>query len=613
VSKAIILIVDDNPTNLGVLSDLLDDAGFEVWVAQNGENAIAKVERTVPDLILLDIMMPGIDGFTTCDRIKKKSATQDIPIIFMSALSDTIDKVKGLSIGAVDYITKPFEETEVLARVRVHLKLSQLMKTIEQQNQELEQRVKERTAELSITLNQLQSTQKQLLKREASLQYHAFHDSLTGLPNRTWLMNHLSQLIQTAKSDPDYLYAVLFLDLDRFKIINDSLGHPVGDRLLQQLAERMKSCLRKNDNVARLGGDEFVIILEEIRDLPEVTNVAERILATLKKPFELEGQEVFTSVSIGVTLSTIGYSYPEDILKDADIAMYNAKSSGKGCYEILSSSPNSQVKEQLSLENDFRKAVRDRVTKEFFLYYQPIISLSEGHIIGFEALLRWQHPTRGWISPTEFIPIAEETGLINYLGTWALWEACRQLSLWHKLPDCNSFIMSVNLSPLQLQQENLFEEIKAVLVEHNLLGRYLKLEITESCFLETTTWQKELLQNLINLGVKFCIDDFGTGYSSLSRLHEFPLDTLKIDRSFVDRLNHPEEHGEIVRTIIAISHSLNLEVVAEGIEQESQWTKLLELGCDYGQGYLFSCPVESSSLDRLLKNREFSFYRAIEY
>jgi diguanylate cyclase (GGDEF)-like protein len=612
-NKSIILIVDDNPANLGVLSDLLDDAGFEVWVAQNGESAIAKVERTLPDLILLDIMMPGIDGFTTCSHLKANTATQDIPIIFMSALSDTIDKVKGLSIGAVDYITKPFEESEVLARIRVHLKLSYLTKTIERQNQELERKVKERTEDLSTTLDRLQTTQKQLLKREATLRHHAFHDSLTGLPNRTWLMNHLSQAIETAKTNPKYLYAVLFLDLDRFKLINDSLGHPMGDRLLQKVTERLQSCLRKNDSVARLGGDEFVIVLEEIRDLQEITNVAERIIATVKLPFQLNRQEVFTSVSIGITLSTIGYNYPEDILKDADIAMYSAKLAGKGRYEVLDCSQQSQAKERLSLETDFRKAVGERINEEFSLHYQPIISLSQGHLVGFEALLRWQHPSRGWISPIDFIPIAEEIGSIDYLGTWVLWEACRQLSLWHKLPDCSNLVMNVNLSPIQLQQENLFEEIKAVLVEHNLLGQYLKLEITESCFLETTTWQQDLLQNLIELGVKFCIDDFGTGYSSLSRLHEFSLDTLKIDRSFVDRLDSPEERGEIVRTIITLAHSLNLDLVAEGIENESQWLKLRELGCDCGQGYLFSRPVDSQSIDRLLKNREFSFYQAMEY
>jgi diguanylate cyclase (GGDEF)-like protein len=600
-NKATILIVDDNPANLGVLSDLLDEAGFEVWIAQRGESAIAKVKRTPPDLILLDVMMPGIDGFETCRRLQNNPECCNIPIIFMSALSDPIDKVTGLSLGAVDYITKPFEETEVLARVRLHLKLRQFAQTIERQNQELERRVLDRTNELSQTLIQLQTTQKQLLKREATLRHHVLHDSLTGLPNRNWVMNRLTQLIQAVARDPEYLYAVLFLDLDRFKIINDSLGHYAGDRLLQLVSEKLTACLRKSDRVARLGGDEFIILLESIQDRDEVIRVAERIVDRLRLPFELEQQEVFTGVSIGITLSTIGYTNPEDILKDADIAMYRAKQAGKGCYEILTASEQNHAKERLGLENDFRRAVSDRISIEFALHYQPILSLSSGELIGFEALIRWRHPTRGWIPPVNFIPVAEETGLIRHLGTWVMWEACRQLAIWHALPDCGDLVMNVNLSPVQLHHESIFEEIKAVLVEHNLLGEYLKLEITESCFLETTAWQQDCFQNLVDLGIKLCIDDFGTGYSSLSRLHEFPLDTLKIDRSFVDRLDSPEEGGEIVKTIITLAHSLNLNVVAEGVETETQCQKLRELGCDCGQGYLFARPVDSETIDLLLK------------
>jgi diguanylate cyclase (GGDEF)-like protein len=605
-NRAIILIVDDNPANLGVLSDLLDEAGFEVWVAQNGESAIAKVERTPPDLIFLDVMMPGIDGFETCRRLQNNPDRCNIPVIFMSALSDPIDKVTGLTIGGVDYITKPFEETEVLARTRLHLKLRQLTLTVERQNQELEQRIQERTAELSTALGQLQTTQKQLLKQEATLRHQAICDSLTGLPNRNWLMNRLSQLIQATKSDPAHLYAVLFLDLDRFKIINDSLGHAAGDRLLQRVGEKLQTCLRKSDRVARLGGDEFVILLERIQDREEAVRVAERVIDRLKLPFELEQQEVFTSASIGIALSTLGYSHAEDILKDADIAMYRAKQSGKGRYEILNASQQDLAKERLSLENDFRHSVNDRITSEFFLHYQPIVSISSGNLVGFEALLRWHHPKRGWISPLEFINLAEETGLIDYLGVWAMWEACRQLSLWHRLPNCGDLTINVNLSPIQLQNEKIFDEIKAILVEHNLLGKYLKLEITESCFLQATAWQQNLFQKLIDLGIKLCIDDFGTGYSSLSRLHEFPLHTLKIDRSFVDRLNSAEEGSEIVQTIITLARVLKLDVVAEGIEKETQYQKLQELSCDCGQGYFLSRPVDSQTIDRLLKKRSVS-------
>ncbi len=621
LNKELILIVDDHPNNLKMLFNLLKESGFKVLVAKDGESAIEKLKEVSPDLILLDIMMPGLDGFETCDRLKASVATKDIPVIFMTALSDSVDKVKGLSLGAVDYITKPFQQEEVLARVRLHLRLYSLSKTLAEQNvllkqeidarketeaalqrlsQELEQRVSERTFELTQALNDLQQTQIQLLQREEKLGHDAFHDTLTGLPNRAWFMNRLQFVLELALNRQDYLYAVLFIDLDRFKVVNDSLGHLVGDELLKSVARKLQASLRHTDTVARFGGDEFVILLEEIKDINEATAVAERIQKQLRLPLNFNDYQVFTEVSIGIILSTTGYERPEDVLRDADVAMYHAKAQGKGRYEVFDPAMQTLVMARLQMENDLRQAI---ALQEFFLYYQPIVSLSTGEVSGFEALIRWHHPSRGWILPDRFIPVAEETGLINDLGWWVLQEACRQLSIWRQqFPQKPPLTINVNLSAVQLKQVDLVDRIEEILEKTGISRGCLKLEITESCILETVAWSEKMLKQLKALGIQLCIDDFGTGYSSLSRLHEFPIDTLKIDRSFVSRIEPDFSDIEIVQTIVTLARSRGMDVVAEGIETLPQLQKLQDLGCELGQGYLFSKPVDSQQATQLLVN-----------
>lgn len=603
--KTIVLIVDDQPNNLAFLSDYLEGVGFEVWIAADGESAIQIVDYATPDIILLDIMMPILDGFETCSRLKSNPATKDIPVIFMSALSETIDKVKGLALGAVDYITKPFQQEELLVRLKLHLKLSALTKELEENNllltqfnAELEKRVEERTAELKSALHELQSAYLDLLTNEEKLRYSAERDSLTGLHNRAWFINRLERAITAANASSEYLYAVLFIDLDRFKVVNDSLGHLIGDELLKSVATRMEACLPDPDTIARLGGDEFIILLEKIPDINAAISVAERILEELKLPFQLLGKyEIFTGASIGITISTMGYDRSSDVLKDADVAMYHAKVRGKGRYEVLTKLIQIQAGERLQLENDLRRAVE---CKEFCLHYQPIISLLTGDLLGFEALVRWNHPSGKLISPATFIPVAEEIGVINSLGWWVFQEACHQMRLWQQqFPNLLSFGMNINLSPLQLKQVNLAEKMQYFLQKNGIQSCYLKLEITESCLLKTSTFEAKMLKQLKKLGIKLSIDDFGTGYSSLSCLHEFPIDTLKIDRSFVSRIS-TQKGDEIVETIMGLARSFGLEIVAEGIETTEQLEKLRSLGCEWGQGYLFSKPVDSATATQLL-------------
>jgi diguanylate cyclase (GGDEF)-like protein len=441
----------------------------------------------------------------------------------------------------------------------------------------------------------------QLQESKDHFRHAAFHDTLTNLPNRALLAENLKFVIERAKQHEDYQFAVLFLDLDRFKNVNDSLGHSIGDQLLIAMARRLEHCIREVDMVARLGGDEFAILLDGITDASVATAMAGRIQEKLQVPFNLSGHEVFTTTSVGIAMSSTGYDHPEAMLRDADTAMYRAKAQGKACYEVFHKGMHTRAVYLLQMENDLRRAL-DR--EELQVYYQPIVSLENGGLAGFEALLRWQHPERGFISPVDFISLAEDTGLIVPIGMWILKRACRQLAKWQwQSPANRQLFMSVNLSSKQLAQSALVDQIRDTLEETHVDARHLKLEITESAVMENAETAAQLMRRLKALGVQLSIDDFGTGYSSLGYLHRFPVDILKVDRSFIGRIGEAAENIEIVRTIVSLAENMGMQVVAEGVETLSQLSQLRRLNCQYGQGYLFSRPVDAASIDGWIARR----------
>ena len=436
--------------------------------------------------------------------------------------------------------------------------------------------------------------------------HNALHEPLTDLPNRILLIERLELAINRARRVENYRYAVLFFDLDRFKVINDSLGHLAGDQVLQMTAHKLKTNLRDIDLVARLGGDEFVILLEDIADLEKVIQTTERILMDFQTPLKINESEVVISTSIGVVIGAKNYYQASDLLRDADIAMYRAKAQGRNSYKIFDIAMHTQAVKRLTLETNLRKALK---YQEFVPYYQPIVDILSNRLIGFEALVRWQHPTRGLVSPEEFIPMAEETGLVVQIDRWMLQVVCQQLAIW-KTKFFNHFPLkiSINLSAQDLRQDSLVEDIEQLLAQTGLEGDLITLEITESMLIEDISKTIDLLTQLKARKIQISIDDFGTGYSSLNYLHRLPADNLKIDRSFVSQMEQGNRNYEVVSTIIALSNQLGLAVIAEGIEtpQQLQWLK--QLGCEFGQGYLFSQPLSAQEVKTYLLQLESSNY-----
>jgi len=447
-------------------------------------------------------------------------------------------------------------------------------------------------------------------RAEEQLLYDAFHDGLTGLANRALFMDHLQLTIERGKRKPESLYGILFLDFDRFKVINDSLGHAEGDKLLKLVAERLESSLRPGDLVARLGGDEFTILLNELEDESDARRIAERIQEDLKVPFVLSGREVFSSVSIGIALSSAGQEKAEDMLRHADIAMYSAKAKGKAQHQVFDQEMHRHAVKQLEIETEMRYALE---RGDFCLHYQPIFNLETRNLVGFEALIRWNHPERGMIAPGEFIPVAEENGLIFQLGQWTVHESCRQMRHWQSSnPAASALTVSVNLSCREFLQLNLAEQVAATLSATQLDPGSLKLEITESHIMENSELAIKIMNRLRILGVEMSLDDFGTGYSSLSYLHRLPVSYLKIDRSFINQMVENGENREIVHTIIKLAQNLKMKVVAEGIETADQLEHLSHLQCDYGQGYFFSRPLAAGAVEAFIEENIESMPFVIE-
>lgn len=436
---------------------------------------------------------------------------------------------------------------------------------------------------------------------EAKLMFEAHHDGLTLLPNRTQLVRRLNRMLEQGKRrSDDRQFAVLYVDFDRFKLINDSLGHAAGDELLIVLTRRLKECVRPQDMVARLGGDEFAILLEEVNDVADALRVASRIHKSMEEPVLLQGHEMVTSASVGIAIRHPNYDDADDVLRDADVAMYRAKNQGRGRSVVFDSTMHEQAIARLRIEEELRTAI----TKgQLRLCYQPIVCLKTQKIVGFEALIRWEHPERGLIAPADFLPMAEETGLIHPLGVWAMEQACKQALAWkHQFSD-NPLAMNVNLSACQIGKGRFVEEVRDILRNMNVQPHQLvlRVEITESALMEQAGAVPEAISELKALGIQLCIDDFGVGYSSLSYLHRLPVDMLKIDRSFISRLDVSGENTEIVRTIIVLAHSVGLQVVAEGVERYEHVVALRSMHCEYGQGYLYSRPVPGDAATQLLE------------
>ena len=687
-SRPMVLVVDDDPTARALSRTALTQGGFEVAEAEDGVRALEVFQQLYPDIVLLDVLMPRMDGFEACSALRALPGGEHVPVIIATGLDDVESIARAYQAGATDFITKPVNWAILCHRVRYVLRASRIAAALRESEAryaraergasdglwdwdiaanriyfsprwmamlgheergctgtpedwlsrvhpddaprvrvaltayiqehsaqfESEYRIRHQDGGYRWVLCRglvtpgasgkpawMAGSQADITRRKAAeeqLLHDAFHDVLTGLPNRALFLDRLERSIKGMRRLPGYMFAVIFLDLDRFKVINDSLGHLAGDQLLIAMSRRLTSCLRANDTVARLGGDEFTVLFEDVKDIAMVTRGVERIQQTLSEPLVLAGHELTVTASIGIALSTQGYERAEDVLRDADIALYRAKAQGRARHELFDTAMHARAVALWQLETDLRVALQ---RQELRLHYQPIAQLHSGAIIGFEALLRWQHPQRGLLVPGDFLSVAEDTGLIVPIGHWVLHEACRQMRAWQQRWSalCSAFI-SVNLSSKELRQVDLFSQIDQILQQTGLPAASLHIELTETVLIENTERATDLIKGLGQHGVRLAIDDFGTGYSSLSYLHRFPIETLKIDRSFVSRLGPDPSSREMVKTIITLARNMGMTVVAEGHETVEQAEALKELQCECVQGNFFARPMEGEAIAELM-------------
>ncbi len=696
--RPLALVVDDEPLVRGLVREALEQSGHEVCEAENGAQALERFAEHRPDIVVMDIMMPGMDGFTACAKLRGLVGGIRVPILIMTGLDDADSIARAYEHGATDFITKPLQPIILTHRVKYMLRSSQTLDALLKSEARLglaqriakignwewrpdtnrftasselcrligirpqdfggtletflqvvhaEDRVRvddalkriltERKpcdidhrivlpngADFTVHLqaeavfdDQLKAlsivgTAQDISERKRSereIHRLAYYDSLTGLPNRVLFKDRVAQALLHARRYKTTV-ATLFLDLDRFKVINDTLGHNIGDLLLKHVADRLAESVRHSDTVgrsveteeqhslARLGGDEFTVLLTNLHDVQDAGLVARRVLDALAKPFSIEGHEIFVTASIGISIFPVDGDSVDSLLKNADSAMYHAKEQGRNNFQYYSNAMNAAATKRLELEGELRHAAeRD----EFVVYYQPQVDLHTGQVIGAEALVRWHHPERGLLAPEEFLPVATETGLIRIIDEWVLRTACRQNREWQDR-GFPAIGISVNVSNSLFHGSTLLESVKEALAATGVSPNNLNLELTESIAMRNVEASITMLHSLKGIGVRLWMDDFGTGYSSLSYLQRFPINVVKIDQSFVRDLLTPNCPMPIVRAIIAMVHSLRLTVLAEGVEQEGQRTILLDEGCDYAQGYLFGRPMPADKFASLLSS-----------
>jgi diguanylate cyclase (GGDEF)-like protein len=593
-----LLIVDDISDNRGILKRRFERRGFDVSEAESGLAAIELIENGLFDLVLLDVMMPGIDGIETLKRIRAKKSASELPVIMVTAKSESGNIVEALELGANDYVTKPVDFAVALARVNTQISRKRAEQQVVTANEELrkanddlERRVEERTRRLIDATQRLKEEIADREELQARSQYLAFHDSLTGLGNRVLFKEQLDEALKDVSVTPHPL-AVLFLDLDGFKAVNDTLGHSVGDLLLKTIASELRDLLPPIDRIARLGGDEFAILQVSSPQPGSSISLAQKIVDVVSLSHCIEGHEVTVGASVGIAIANPGEINSESFLKSADLAMYSAKSEGRGTYRIFDPQMDAIVQSRRSLERDMRTGLAQG---DFSLSYQPLVNLKTQKVTAFEALMRWQHAERGSVPPSEFIPVAEEMGLIVQLGEWALRRACVEAIGWPE-----DIRVSVNLSSLQFSKGNLVSTVMNALASSGLPASRLELEITESVLLEKSERNIAILNQLRELGVRISMDDFGTGYSSIGYLRSFPFDKIKIDKSFVRDLLVDEGSLAIVRAIAGLGVSFGMTTTAEGVETEEQVRCLKLEGCVEVQGYLYSKPVPAGEVAGLL-------------
>ncbi|WP_373991821.1 EAL domain-containing protein [Duganella sp. BuS-21] len=712
-TKGEVLIVEDTPASLKLLSDLLTEAGYYVRQAPNGELALWTAQSRPPELILLDIRMPGIDGFEVCRRLKATPELSQVPVIFLSAQHDTDDKVRGFELGAVDFIAKPFQTEEILARTDAHVKLGRAQKALASERALLEERVAERTAELAKEVEQRRANEEflrlasqvfeatqdaivvtdrdghivatnpafthisgytadevrgqgvgllhagdadassfgamvqsvvatghwsgEILARrkngdtypgllsasvvrdengsvinhvavfmditERKAEQHLIdflsnHDALTGLPNRMLARQRFMHTLAAARREGRCV-AVMCLDLDRFKSINDSYGHDMGDKALQVVSRYLTETVREDDIVTRQGGDEFQVIVADDTQLTATIALAQKILAGLRKELVIDGQQITVTSSIGIAVSlTDGESFDE-LVRNADTALFRAKEIGRDNYAFFTERMDAEIRDKLAIQGQLRGAIaRD----EFEVHYQPQVCLKTGAMVGAEALLRWENAVLGKVPPNRFIPLAEEYGLVNSIGEWVLESVCAQMKVWHD-QGLGKIKVAVNLAAGQFANDATVPYVESTLRKFGVAPEYLGLEITEGTVMGDPNKAVAALRLLKDIGVGISLDDFGTGYSSLSYLKRFPIDVLKIDKSFVDDVTTNSADAAIALSVISLAHNLNMRVIAEGVETREQVQFLAERGCDEMQGYYFSRPVNAESFTALLRER----------